>query len=423
VTLIEHSSNTGKSRAVADGIQASSGEYIFLLDADLKHLHEKNITDLILPIENGTAQVTLSYRKNAWPLFPFKEIDYLTGERIIPKKNLIPFLTSMGSISSYGLEVFINRIIIKDRLTLSVVRWSNVENDFNHTKHGWWKGVKIIVKIWWNVVGTVGVIEMYSQNIEMRKLLVHITNMKLSFVIPAFNEEKILGKCLESIRLELSTGSYDTEIIVVNNNSTDKTKEVALSFPRVKVVDEMQKGIVFARKVGFMASSGEIVANIDADTMLTKGWVATVMKEFDSDTHLVALSGPYIYYDLSPFVRGCVKVFYFFGYVFYFINHFLFNKGAMLQGGNFIVKRKALIDAGGFDTSIEFYGEDTDIARRISRYGKVLWTFRLPMYTSGRRLLEEGVIMTGIRYATNFLWVSFFGKPFTKEYSDIRLEK
>jgi len=54
--------------------------------------------------------------------------------------------------------------------------------------------------------------------------------------------------------------------------------------------------------------------------------------------------------------------------------------------------------AGGFDTSITFYGEDTDVARRISRVGTVKWTFKLPMYTSGRRLAHDGVMRTGIRY-------------------------
>lgn len=245
--------------------------------------------------------------------------------------------------------------------------------------------------------------------------------MKLSFVIPAYNEEKVLGDCLDSVFKELSHGNYDAEVIVVNNKSTDHTKEVALSFPLVKVVDENNKGLVFARKAGFLASSGDIIANVDADTILTKGWVKIVFKEFEKDEKLVALSGPFIYYDLNVITRTMVKVFYFFGYIFYAINHFIFNKGAMLQGGNFIVKRDALIAIGGFDTKIEFYGEDTDIAKRISKVGKVLWTFRLPIYTSGRRLKEEGVIMTGIRYAINFFWISLLSEPFTKKHTDIRL--
>jgi hypothetical protein len=75
---------------------------------------------------------------------------------------------------------------------------------------------------------------------------------------------------------------------------------------------------------------------------------------------------------------------------------------------------------GGYDTTIEFYGEDTDIAKRIFKVGEVKWTFDLPMYTSGRRLRKEGIITMGLKYAINYLWPIIFGRPFTTKYKDIR---
>jgi len=172
IHLIQHSLNEGKSKSVADGINAAQGEYIFLLDADLQFLNSQNIIDLIEPIERGISDVTISYRKNAWPLFPFKKIDYLSGERILPKKSLVASLSEMALLPNYGLEVFLNRIIIHNNMSISVVQWSNVENDFNQNKHGWLKGVQIIIKIWWNVLSVVSIFEMYSQNIRMQKLLI-----------------------------------------------------------------------------------------------------------------------------------------------------------------------------------------------------------------------------------------------------------
>ena len=77
---------------------------------------------------------------------------------------------------------------------------------------------------------------------------------------------------------------------------------------------------------------------------------------------------------------------------------------------------------GGYDTSIVFYGEDTDIARRLSEVGRVKWTFALVMYTSGRRLAHEGILTMGVRYAVNYLYTIFYKKPFTKEYIDVRLK-
>lgn len=244
--------------------------------------------------------------------------------------------------------------------------------------------------------------------------------MKISFVIPAYNEESYISDCLNSVIRELGTADFDTEIIVVNNASTDRTKEVAASFPNVRVVDETRKGLVFARKAGYEASTGMLIANVDADTKLPKGWIKKVLKEFAQDDNLVALSGPFIYYDLPPLSRFFVKLFYIAGYIVQSVGKLFTGNGAMLQGGNFIVRRDALEKIGSYDTSIVFYGEDTDIARRISRVGKVKWTFTLPMYASARRLKGEGVIHMGIKYAINYIWTAFTGKPYTKEYKDIR---
>jgi len=244
--------------------------------------------------------------------------------------------------------------------------------------------------------------------------------MRISFVIPAYNEEKLLPQCIDSVLRELARGTYDSEIIVVDNASNDRTSEVAIEYREVRVVREERKGLTYARQAGFTASTGDVIANIDADTMLTPDWIRTVFATFERDDRIVALSGPYIYYDLSSFDRFLVKGFYFGGYLAHLLNQYVLHTGAMLQGGNFVLRRDALEKIGGFDTSIAFYGEDTDIARRISKTGKVVWTFKLPMYTSGRRLKKEGVVRTGWTYAINFFSTTFFHSPTTQEYSDIR---
>jgi glycosyltransferase involved in cell wall biosynthesis len=244
--------------------------------------------------------------------------------------------------------------------------------------------------------------------------------VKLSFVIPAYNEEKYIGQCLSSIQKELSGKDYDVEIIVVNNASTDQTHEVVSSFEGVKVVHESQKGLVSARRAGYAVSTGHLIANVDADTRLPKGWIDKVFSEFSQDENLAALSGPYLYYDLSWWRLGLVKFFYYAGFIYHALNHFIFRNGAMLQGGNFIVRRTHFEKAGEFNSQFDFYGEDTDVARRIQKVGKVKFTFSLPMYTSGRRLTKEGLLIAGTRYAINHFWVLLFKKPFTKTFKDVR---
>jgi glycosyltransferase involved in cell wall biosynthesis len=243
--------------------------------------------------------------------------------------------------------------------------------------------------------------------------------MKLSFVIPAYNEEAVLPKCLESIYKEINANKYDTEVIVVNNASTDRTREIALSYG-ARVVDEPIKGLVSARKAGFEESTGELVANIDSDVILPQGWLKFVMESFERDSELVALSGPFIYYDLSAFTRALVKVFYALGYLTHLLNEYILHVSAMLQGGNFVIKREAMVKAGGFDTTIAFYGEDTDVAKRLSKVGKVRWTFKLPVLTSGRRLKQEGVVIMSLRYSVNYFWITWFNRPFSQKYKDIR---
>jgi len=242
----------------------------------------------------------------------------------------------------------------------------------------------------------------------------------ISFVVPAYNEEKNLAWTLTAIIKEIKRTGCVAEVIVVNNASTDGTRELAASFPEVIVVDEPEKGLVQARRAGFLRATGKLIANVDADTIVTEGWLNRVLAEFRRNDDLVALSGPYIYYDVSRSARFAVRAFYVMGYGFYVLNRFVLRAGSMLQGGNFVVCRAALEQIGGYNPLFTFYGEDTDLARRLNAIGAVKFTFRLPALSSGRRLLEEGLMRIGLRYSMNFVWATFMHRPFTDEWIDVR---
>ncbi len=256
--------------------------------------------------------------------------------------------------------------------------------------------------------------------------------MRISFVVPAYNEEAYLPACLESILDQTRSLPDGTcEIIVVNNASSDRTREVALRYRSVTVVDEPRKGLTFARQAGFAASSGSLIANVDSDSRLTPGWVAKVLSTFaqaeiahsaNPEAHrpLVSLSGPLAYYDLTSSQRRLVHVFYMTAWITYAINRYILRVGSMVQGGNFVVSRAALEAIGGFNTSISFYGEDTDIARRLNQVGEVRFTFALKMSSSARRLKSEGILTMAVRYSINYLWTTFFKRPYTDTYIDIR---
>jgi glycosyltransferase involved in cell wall biosynthesis len=236
--------------------------------------------------------------------------------------------------------------------------------------------------------------------------------MKISLIIPAYNEEKYIGACLESV-IENGAGLF--EIIVVNNASTDKTEAIAQTFPGVRVVRELSKGLTKARQRGLMEARGDVVAFIDADTKIPKRWVEKMAQAFEKNPETVCISGPYIYYDSSFFAEITLWLFWRF-----LLWPTRLLTGYFVLGGNFAARKNALESIGGFDKNISFYGEDTDIARRLHQVGKIKFIMRLVILTSARRFKGEGLIITSIRYGLNFFSEVLIKKPVTNEYKDIR---
>ena len=117
----------------------------------------------------------------------------------------------------------------------------------------------------------------------------------------------------------------------------------------MRVVDELKKGIVKARQAGYHEASGDIMANVDADNILPEGWIERAFREFSQNLDLVALSGPLVYYGLPWIVNMQVRLFYRLGYATHRFNRFILKKGAMLQGGNFVLRKSALDATGGFN--------------------------------------------------------------------------
>jgi hypothetical protein len=114
------------------------------------------------------------------------------------------------------------------------------------------------------------------------------------------------------------------------------------------------------------------------------------------------------------------RIFYMLEFLPNFLGQYVFKMGAVAQGGNFVVRRSLLDKVGGVNTSIDFYGEDTDIAIRLSHVGLVRFSMRLSMKTSGRRLAKEGILKAGYFYFLNIVFMIFRGKPLHRTHNDIR---
>lgn len=121
-----------------------------------------------------------------------------------------------------------------------------------------------------------------------------IQKLTVSIVIPAYNEEDFLQACLEAIARQTV---QPFEVIVVDNNSTDRTAEIARSFPFVTLLSERRQGVVFARDRGFNAARGDIIGRIDVDTIVPESWVRDIQTIF-ADSSAAAVSGV-MHYDVG----------------------------------------------------------------------------------------------------------------------------
>ena len=188
-----------------------------------------------------------------------------------------------------------------------------------------------------------------------------LDGFKFSVIIPAHNEEKYIGKCLQAVVSAAKYAEPDTvEIIVVANRCTDNTATIAKKYG-AKVLSNDDKCISAIRNTGVKASSGEIVVTIDADSLMTKYSLCEIREmlasgkyvgggtrsKFDRMSLGILCSGAYVAMNLIPIMRK--------------------NKAA-LTGGMFWVYRRDFDEVGGFDESLVSL-EDMDFAVRLNRLG------------------------------------------------------
>lgn len=121
----------------------------------------------------------------------------------------------------------------------------------------------------------------------------------LSVVIPTLDEASCITACLERL---VGQDAID-EIVVVDNGSTDGTREIvadlALRHPKIELLEEPDPGVAHARNTGFDKSRGDYIGRIDADTLVGPDWGATVRAHLDAHPDTMAVTGISTYHD-SP---------------------------------------------------------------------------------------------------------------------------
>ena len=171
IHLINHEHNQGKTAAVLHGLEIARNDLILMLDADLVGLDEASITSLIAPVLEGKADMTLSIRSNSLDFYKWIGLDFVSGERVF-HKSILGDLSGLRNLKGYGLEVYLNSIVLAKKLRLKIVYLAHVSLTFKAKKIGWWAGLKGEVGMVGQVVSTVGLVQIVKQLIQMRRLRV-----------------------------------------------------------------------------------------------------------------------------------------------------------------------------------------------------------------------------------------------------------
>lgn len=220
--------------------------------------------------------------------------------------------------------------------------------------------------------------------------------VKISVVVPAYNEEKYIGRTLESLKKQ-TFKPY--EVIVVNNDSRDKTEEVAKSMG-AEVVFEKEKSIGAARKAGFEKAQGDIIATTDADTILPPDWLVRIAEAFLGDPRIVALGGTYKFDSTKH--RLTIKLIS----EIWILGDKILNFGNNIPGVNMAVKKEAYNKVGGFRKNYNYY-EDLDLSLRLRKIGKTVFLKNLVVITSYRRYAKDGFFKTVFNYMRDYCRLRF----------------
>lgn len=210
----------------------------------------------------------------------------------------------------------------------------------------------------------------------------------ISFIVPAHDEERLIGATLEALKTTIQALPDACEVIVVADASTDATAEIARR-AGVAVVEVNFRHIAATRNAGAAAARGDRLIFVDADTRANATVVTSALRALDEG----AIGGGAAVYLDGPLSRKERIAQRFFCWLF---------RIARIAPGCFVFCTRSAFDAvGGFDESL-FAGEDVAISRSLGRHGRFI-ILREPVLTSARKLRTH-TIREHLELMVRFAW-------------------
>lgn len=202
----------------------------------------------------------------------------------------------------------------------------------------------------------------------------------ISIIIPAYNEGATIRRCLDALAHQtVPRGSY--ELIVVDGNSKDNTREIAAEYADIVFIQESER-VPGARNDGFARAMHDIVATTDADCIVAHDWVEQILLSF-KDPRVVLAFGPVTPIEANPVNRRYVLLF-----------NTLMRFGAATRlyyytlGCNTVFRYEALKRAGMY--RIMDAGDDLEVAVRMRKEGRVVFNLNLKVGFDFRRYEQFG---------------------------------
>ncbi len=234
-------------------------------------------------------------------------------------------------------------------------------------------------------------------------------NPKVSVVVPTFNEEKYIENALASITAQKGAPKY--ELIIADGKSSDNTVKIARKYADI-VVCEPKRTVAAGRQKGALAAKGDVLVCANADTYYPPDWLANLVKPFERKGIIASLGrvvprdgdlidNVFAHGILHPASKVLTKI----------NMHYV-------DSTNLAFTRNEFMKAGGFNTDL-ISGEDTELIKRMKRYGDVVYTPEAVAYISMRRVKKWGKLYYTYFHATNFLKTHLLGKGHDR-YEPIR---
>lgn len=224
----------------------------------------------------------------------------------------------------------------------------------------------------------------------------------VSVIVPVRNDARMLEHCLEALAAQSRPAD---EVIVVDNDSSDDTVEVATRFG-ARIVTEMRPGIWSAAAAGFDAASGDILARCDADSRPGPDWLERIERALAGQPEAIAISGPGRFYDLGQPLRLLADLFYMRAY-------FWLTRGALANrtvfGSNLALRSVAWRDVASTvhrdDPEVH---DDFDLAYHFDPAATVLFDRTLVVGISSRPFRDPRAML--VRYRRGLHTVAVHGR-------------